>query len=62
MNDKKSPENWDKIKTDLMAANPNITAAELICEIGKEKEVLIKLQKQLKANKKDIDNYLNMMG
>ncbi len=53
---------WPELKKKLMQKYPHLTADELACEIGKEGEVLKKLQKKLGENWKDIKEVLSLLG
>jgi hypothetical protein len=53
---------WPKVKLKLKQQYPHLTEEELICEIGKEGELLKKLQVKLGKNWKEIKNMLSLMG
>ncbi len=53
---------WPRLKERLPAENPELRSEELIYEIGKEAELMLLLEEKLKKNRKEIDNWLSMMG
>ena len=55
-------EKWPQIKEQLLNENPYLKAEELVCEIGKERELLLELQEKRRVNKIQIDNVLSTMG
>jgi hypothetical protein len=54
--------NWDKVKERLEKEHPQLTREDLIYEIGKEEELLRRLQQKLKKNEKEIRSWLSLMG
>ena len=62
MDNKELQEKWPVIQQKILADNPHLTQEELRLEIGKEAELLERLQEKLKKNKKEIDYYLALMG
>ncbi|OQP50252.1 hypothetical protein [Niastella populi] len=61
MKDKKI-ENWEPLKDRLRKKYPELTEDDLIYEIGKEEELLERLQKRLNRNKQEIRKWLSLMG
>jgi len=53
---------WPELKTKLLKKYPHLTQEELTYEIGKEGELLERLQKKLGKNWTDIRNMLSLMG
>lgn len=53
---------WPALKAKLKAEYPSLTEDELVYEIGKEGELLKRLQEKLGKNRKDIDNWLSLLG
>ncbi len=55
-------ENWEQTKKQLKAQYPNLTEDDLCYEIGKEEELLKHLEQKLGKTKKEIRNWLHIMG
>jgi hypothetical protein len=55
-------QNWEDTRERLRKAYPTLTTDDLIYEIGKEEELLERLQKKLDKNKKEIRKWLSWMG
>ena len=55
-------EKWPALREQLLKDHPNLTAEDLYYEIGKEEELLIRLQEKLNKTKKEIRNWLHIMG
>lgn len=53
---------WPKIKDILLKRYPQLTSEQLNYQIGKEEELLKRLQKKLGKNKDELDNLLALMG
>ena len=53
---------WETKKQKLKKEYPELTIEDLTYEIGKEKELLERLQKKMSKNKKEIRNWLSLMG
>jgi uncharacterized protein YjbJ (UPF0337 family) len=53
---------WPVIKSKLKEKYPSLTEEQLSLETGKEGELLERLQKSLGKNKKEIDNWLSLLG
>ena len=53
---------WPAIKEKIKEQYPHLTEEQLKYEIGKEGELLEQLQRSLGKNKKDVDNWLSLMG
>jgi hypothetical protein len=62
MDSKELKEKWPQIQARLKAEYPHLSTEELIYEIGKEAELLHRLQEKLGKNKEEIDNWLKFMG
>ena len=62
MNSKEFQEQWPSIKARLQTEYPHLSKEELVYEIGKEAELLHRLQEKLGKNKEEIDNWLKFMG
>ena len=55
-------ENWELKKAKLLKEHPDLTTDDLIYEIGKEEELLKRLEEKLKQNKEEIRKWLSLMG
>ena len=53
---------WETKRKQLEQEYPNLTNEDLAYEIGKEKELLERLQKKMSKNKKEIWKWLSIMG
>ncbi len=53
---------WETKKTQLKRDYPHLTNDDLLYEIGKEEELLERLQKKMNKNKKEIRKWLSLMG
>jgi hypothetical protein len=62
MKDKELREKWPAIKTKIQELHPEMSEEDLRLEIGKEAELLLRLQEKLRKNKDEIDNWLSVMG
>ncbi len=54
--------NWPELRKKLMEKYPELTADDLVYEIGREAELLKHLQEKLKKNRSEIDYVLSLMG
>jgi len=54
--------NWPELREKLLQQYPNLNADDLIYEIGKEADLLRRLQEKLGKNRKEIDYMLSLMG
>lgn len=54
--------NWPEIKDKLKTEYPHLTTEDLIYEIGKEEELLERLQKKLDKNADELKGWLSLMG
>lgn len=54
--------NWHKVKEAIKREHPDLTDDDLVYEIGKEAELLKRLQKKLKQNEHEIRKWLSLMG
>jgi len=55
-------ENWQNTKERLKEKYPHLTEDDLIYEIGKEEELLQRLQTKLNTNRQEIRKWLSLMG
>jgi hypothetical protein len=55
-------EKWPAVKKRIKEEHPEISDNDLFYEIGKETELLKRLQVQLGKNKREIDNWLAFFG
>jgi len=62
MDDKELRMRWPELKTKIKQQYPDMTEEELLYEIGKEEELLKRLQDRLGKNRKEIFNWLSLMG
>ena len=53
---------WPLLKSKILDRYPQLTSEDLVYEIGKEGELLKRLQEKLGKNKKEIDNWLSLLG
>jgi len=53
---------WPELKNRIKKEYPMISDELLVYEIGKEGELLERLQKVLGKNKKEMDGWLSLMG
>jgi hypothetical protein len=53
---------WPKLKEKLLEKYPELTAEDLAYEIGKEGELLKRLQEKLRKNREEITYMLSLMG
>lgn len=56
---KKDYEDW---RQEMLAANPNMTNEELLEQLNKDEALLEKLQMRTGKTKKEIFNWLHLMG
>jgi hypothetical protein len=54
--------NWPGYKKKLQEEYPDLTDEDLAYEIGKEGELLKRLQEKLNKTDKEITNWLHLMG
>ena len=54
--------NWPTLREKLLQQYPELNADDLVYEIGKEAELLKRLQEKLKKNRSEIDYVLSLMG
>lgn len=62
MENKEIEEQWPEIKGKLVKQYPHLTEDELKYEIGKEGELLERLQQKLGKNWEEIKGVLSLMG
>ena len=62
MNDKEIEKKWPELKQKILQLHPEFTREELALEIGKEAELLKRLQKKLGKTDSEIRNWLSIMG
>lgn len=55
-------ENWPELKKKLQEQYPHLTDEDLAYEIGKEGELLKRIQARLGQTDKEITNWLHLMG
>ncbi len=53
---------WETKKEQLKKEHPHLTNEDLLYEIGKEEELLERLQKKMNTNEKEIRKWLSLMG
>jgi hypothetical protein len=53
---------WDQWKHEKRKEYPGITDEELLDELKKDEELLLRLQKKTGKTKKEIFNWLHLMG
>lgn len=53
---------WETKREKLQKEFPNLTYDDLIYQVGKEEELLERLQKKLNKDKHEIRRWLNLMG
>ena len=62
MDNKELREKWPVIKQHIQEQYPEMSEEDLKYEIGKQAELLRRLQEKLKKNRDEIDNWLSVMG
>ena len=62
MDNENLQKNWPQLKEKLQLEYPHLSKEDLILEIGEEGELLKRLQEKLGKNKKEIDDWLKIMG
>ena len=62
MSNEELEQKWPELKSRIKKEYPMIADELLVHEIGKEGELLERLQKVLGKNKKEMDNWLSIMG
>jgi len=55
-------EDWDEKREIIKKTYPFLTNEDLLYEIGKEQELLKRLEMKLKKNKQEIRKWLSLMG
>jgi len=60
--EKEKIENWEIKKEELVKKFPQLNYDDMIYEVGKEQELLKRLQEKLKINEKEIRKWLSLMG
>lgn len=53
---------WPDIKPKIQQQHPELSEEDLLLEIGKEAELLQRLQARLRKNREEIFNWLAVMG
>lgn len=53
---------WEKHKATLQQQHPHLTDEDLAYKVGQEEELLERLQAKLGKTKKEIRNWLSLMG
>jgi hypothetical protein len=53
---------WPVLKEAIMKAHPEFTSEELLCELGKEAETLLRIQAKLGKTEKEIRDWLSIIG
>jgi len=54
--------NWEATREELLKKYPQLTREDLYYELGKEEELLERLQHKLQQNRSDIRKWLHIMG
>lgn len=60
--DDKVFQNWEEKKQKIVSAYPELKHENLDFDLGKEEEILERLQEKLKKTKQEIRNWLRVMG
>ena len=55
-------ENWEEIREELLKKYPQLSREDLYYELGKEEELLERLQEKLQENRAEIRKWLHIMG
>ena len=55
-------EKWPILKEKIKDEHPELTEHDLYYQIGKEEELLERLQEKLRKNRKEIDYWLSLLG
>ncbi|MBS1584082.1 MAG: general stress protein CsbD [Bacteroidetes bacterium] len=62
METKQLKDKWPELRDKLLETYPQLSANDLVYEIGQEAELLKRLQEKLGKNRKEIDYVLSLMG
>jgi len=62
MENKELHDKWPLLRTKIMQEHPEFTEEELILELGKESELLLRIQAKLGKTNKEIRNWLSLLG
>jgi hypothetical protein len=62
MDNKELQQKWPDLKEKLRKQYPGLSDEDLVLEIGKEAELLQRLQTLLKKNSEEINYFLSAMG
>ena len=62
MDNKELQEKWPLLKTKIMQEHPEFTEDELVLELGRESETLLRIQEKLGKTNKQIHDWLSLMG
>ena len=62
MDTKELQQNWPDIKTRIQEQYPHLTEKDLLYEIGREADLLLRLQEKLGKTDKEIREWLSLMG
>ncbi len=62
MEDNELREKWPVIKSKIKELHPDIDDKDLYYELGKESELLLRLQEKLGKTNKEIKEWLSIMG
>jgi hypothetical protein len=55
-------DNWEQKREHLKKEFPNLTEDDLLYEVGREEELLTRLQEKLNKNKHEIRKWLSLMS
>lgn len=55
-------ENWEERREELLKKYPQLSREDLYYELGKEEELLERLQEKLQENRAEIRKWLHIMG
>ena len=62
MENKELHDKWPLLRTKIMQEHPEFTEEELILELGKESELLLRIEAKLGKTNKEIRNWLSLLG
>lgn len=61
-NDERRLSDWPAVRERLKREHPDLTDDDLAYEVGREEELMERLQKKLNKNREEIRGWLSFMG
>ena len=62
MDNQELHEKWPELSNKIMLEHPEFTREELLLEIGKESDLLLRIQKKLGKTEKEIHDWMSLLG